>query len=266
VNYNVTSTDNCTGQSLTQTAGLASGSVFPYGTTINTFTVTDASSNAAGCSFTVTTVPTSHTLNIKVFLQGLYTSGGSMHQAMDYGMAGYGSKWAAGIADTINVELHDSAHYNNILYTAKNIALFTSGNASVNIPATYSGNYYITVKHRNHIETTTANWVSFANCAINYDFTTGVNKAYGNNMLNIGGFSVIYAGELTSPGYGYPGATVTDGTIDLSDFNYIFSSFLNGDYGYNYPSDINGDGAVDLADVYFSYYNYNILNITALHP
>src|SRR5216117_3226260 len=37
-----------------QTAGLPSGSAFPKGTTVNTFTVTDASGNTATCSFSVT--------------------------------------------------------------------------------------------------------------------------------------------------------------------------------------------------------------------
>ena len=54
VNYSVTSTDNCSGQVITQTAGQASGSLFPVGTTTNTFVVTDASGNTATCSFTVT--------------------------------------------------------------------------------------------------------------------------------------------------------------------------------------------------------------------
>ena len=46
--------DNCPGQTTAQTAGLASGSAFPLGTTTNTFVVTDASGNMASCSFTVT--------------------------------------------------------------------------------------------------------------------------------------------------------------------------------------------------------------------
>ena len=54
VTYSNSSTDNCPGQIITQTAGLASGSVFPIGTTTNTFVVTDASGNTATCSFTVT--------------------------------------------------------------------------------------------------------------------------------------------------------------------------------------------------------------------
>jgi hypothetical protein len=47
-------TDNCTGATTTQTAGLPSGSAFPVGVTTNTFVVTDAAGNTATCSFTVT--------------------------------------------------------------------------------------------------------------------------------------------------------------------------------------------------------------------
>jgi phosphatidylethanolamine-binding protein (PEBP) family uncharacterized protein len=54
VTYAVSSTDNCPGQTVAQTAGLASVSVFPVGTTTNTFEVTDASGNKATQSFTVT--------------------------------------------------------------------------------------------------------------------------------------------------------------------------------------------------------------------
>ncbi|MEM5567059.1 HYR domain-containing protein, partial [Psychroserpens sp. AS72] len=54
VTYSVTSADNCPGQTITQTAGIASGSQFPVGTTTNTFLVTDDSGNTATCSFDVT--------------------------------------------------------------------------------------------------------------------------------------------------------------------------------------------------------------------
>ncbi|MBK9452429.1 MAG: HYR domain-containing protein [Bacteroidetes bacterium] len=45
--------DNCAGPTTTQTAGLASGSAFPVGTTTNAYLVTDAAGNTATCSFTV---------------------------------------------------------------------------------------------------------------------------------------------------------------------------------------------------------------------
>jgi len=47
-------TDNCPGATTTLTAGGASGSVFPIGTTTVTYTVNDAHGNSASCSFTVT--------------------------------------------------------------------------------------------------------------------------------------------------------------------------------------------------------------------
>ena len=47
-------TDNCPGATTARTAGPASGSVFPIGTTTVTYTVTDAVGLTASCSFTVT--------------------------------------------------------------------------------------------------------------------------------------------------------------------------------------------------------------------
>jgi hypothetical protein len=47
-------TDNCTGATTARIAGLASGSLFPVGTTTVTHRVTDGSGNTAQCSFTVT--------------------------------------------------------------------------------------------------------------------------------------------------------------------------------------------------------------------
>jgi PKD repeat protein len=46
--------DNCTGATVNQVAGLPSGSLFPLGETTNTFEVTDASGNTTSASFTVT--------------------------------------------------------------------------------------------------------------------------------------------------------------------------------------------------------------------
>jgi hypothetical protein len=54
VTYSVSSTDNCSGQVVTQTLGLASGANFPVGLTNNTFRVTDGGGNTATCTFTVT--------------------------------------------------------------------------------------------------------------------------------------------------------------------------------------------------------------------
>jgi hypothetical protein len=47
-------TDSCPGVTTTRTAGQASGSVFPIGSSTVTYTATDSSGNSTSCSFTVT--------------------------------------------------------------------------------------------------------------------------------------------------------------------------------------------------------------------
>ncbi|MCA1752332.1 MAG: HYR domain-containing protein, partial [Flavobacteriales bacterium] len=55
VNYTAPEgTDNCPGANTELTAGIGSGGIFPVGTTVETYTVTDASGNTAECSFEVT--------------------------------------------------------------------------------------------------------------------------------------------------------------------------------------------------------------------
>lgn len=61
-------TDNCPGATTTQTAGPASASVFPVGTTTVTYTVNDAHGNSTSCSFTVTV------LTPQAVIQNLITS------------------------------------------------------------------------------------------------------------------------------------------------------------------------------------------------
>ncbi len=60
--------DNCAEVSIAQTAGLASGSTFPVGTTTNTFQATDGSGNTSSRSFDVTVVdieaPKDYTVSI----------------------------------------------------------------------------------------------------------------------------------------------------------------------------------------------------------
>jgi gliding motility-associated-like protein len=64
--------DNCGVQSITQTAGLPSGSNFPVGTTTNVFQVTDIHGNTSSCSFTVTIhpLPVATTTDVDVTCNG----------------------------------------------------------------------------------------------------------------------------------------------------------------------------------------------------
>jgi hypothetical protein len=109
------------------------------------------------------------TLNLKVYLQGYYQSGGLMTPAIfNQGVAGTNSSQT----DSVVVELHSSTTPFATVYTAAPVMLSTSGNAVINMPYTYNGgSYYLVVKTRNHLAT----WSKFPvtlGGTTNYDFTT----------------------------------------------------------------------------------------------
>jgi hypothetical protein len=200
-------------------------------------------------------------LTLKLFLEGLYIGSGTMRAAMDNS----GPHWGSTIADQITIELHDPLTYATLKYTASGISLSTSGNATVTIPRTYSGNYYLTIKNQNSLQTVTAAPLLLNTTAENYDFSTTVAKAYGSNEKSLGsGVYGIYTGDITSSSTSYPTAPVQDGLVNLLDVNYIHSSYLHGDTGY-IVGDLNGDGAVDLLDEYLAYSNY-LLGIHSITP
>ncbi|AUP81093.1 HYR domain-containing protein [Flavivirga eckloniae] len=60
--------DNLPGAVTTQTEGLASGEIFPVGTTTNTFQVKDAAGNTASCSFVVTVTRSTPSLDAPYFI------------------------------------------------------------------------------------------------------------------------------------------------------------------------------------------------------
>jgi gliding motility-associated-like protein len=97
-----TATDNCGIQSLSQTAGLPSGSQFPVGTTTNTFTATDIHGNVNSVSFTVTIYPTPvvtlEPTNVSCFGYG----DGVIFASVTNGNAPYVFDWSNGSAnDTV---------------------------------------------------------------------------------------------------------------------------------------------------------------------
>lgn len=179
------------------------------------------------------TANTGNTLNLTLFLEGLYSSMNTMRQAYDES----GAYFPPPTADKITIELHNAANYANIVYSAPGVNLSTSGVASVIIPSAYNSSYYITIRHRNSIATTTASPVSLAAGTINYSFDAP-SKAYGGNLLQmITGQYVIYSGDVNQ-----------DGTIDTGDMTPVDNAASNFQTGY-VTTDVNGDGVVDTGDM-----------------
>jgi len=172
-------------------------------------------------------------LNLEVFLEGLYTGAGTMREASNE----TGPQFGAGVADEIKVEFRNALDYYETEYVADHVLLETNGHATVNIPAFLSGSYYITIRHRNSLETTTALPVSFTSNYIYYLFDSP-SKAYGGNLLQmITGQYVIYSGDVNQ-----------DGTVDIADMTPVDNDASNFVSGY-LVTDVNGDGVIDTADM-----------------
>ncbi len=184
-------------------------------------------------------VVTNKTLNVKVFLEGLYsTDNASLVKVQNADVDG--NQWnmfAGTVADTISVSLAETTDPFATVYDSHGDSIHTDGTIALSsIPASLSGDYYIIIRHRNHVET----WsqiVSFAGSTINYDFTDDIAKAWGSNQKQIGSAFCLFTGDANADQY-----------IDGFDLALVFNQNLDGAFGYRLE-DVNGDGFVDGFDL-----------------
>lgn len=141
------------------------------------------------------------------------------------------------ISDTVTVELRNSINPWNLVEETKSL-LNSSGSGIVNFFSASEGtNYYVVIKHRNALETWSANTPQFVNGTLNYDFTSAQNQAYGNNLMQKGTKWCLYSGDVDH-----------DGSVDLTDMIEVDNDNAIFVTGY-VPSDVNGDGSTDLSDM-----------------
>ena len=177
--------------------------------------------------------PSQMALSVSVFIEGLYTGSGNMREASDEN----GPHFGAGIADKVNLELRSASDFQNVVFTAENVNLHTDGTLDVALPAGFTGNYYLAIRHRNSIFTTSANPVLFSGNTLSYAFNHP-SKAYGGNLLLMAdGHYVIYSGDVNQ-----------DGFIDTADMTPVDNDATNYEAGYR-ATDVNGDGVIDTADM-----------------
>jgi hypothetical protein len=204
-------------------------------TCVMTSNATCITGNPATSGTVIMTVnPSTISVSLTLFLEGLYAGNGTMNPAKDNS----GAHWGASVADKINVELHSSSSYASIPYTASNVSLSTNGMVSFVVPGTYNGSYYITIKNRNSIETVSAIPVSFASGNVNYNFSDMATKAFGSNLRHApDGSFLIYCGDINQDGY--------IDTVDMGILDGAVSSVSSGFI----PSDLNGDSVTDSEDL-----------------
>jgi hypothetical protein len=183
----------------------------------------------------LTVTPSTKTLNLKVFLEGLYVGAGAMHKAQDEN----GDKFPGTVADQVNIELHNGTAPYAVAYTFNNVDLNTDGTVSIStVSSSANGSYYIVIKHRNSIETWSAAPVAFSSSNISYDFSSSSSQAFGDNQKPLtGGLFAIFGGDVNQ-----------DGIVDSGDMNPVENESTAVTMGY-VSEDVNGDGIVDSSDM-----------------
>ncbi len=111
------------------------------------------------------------------------------------------------------------------------------GTFPVSFSGIAAGNYYVVIRHRNHLAVMSANLLPLSINTENYDFSTSANQAYGSDAQL----------ELTSGIYGlYAGDANANGQIQNDDKNNYWKAEV-GQAGYK-ASDFNLNGQVQNDD------------------
>ncbi|MBX7041525.1 MAG: hypothetical protein K1X85_01380 [Ignavibacteria bacterium] len=117
---------------------------------------------------------------------------------------------------------------------------FCNNLSFVTFPAAAPGNYYISVNHRNSVETWYYQPVNLNDSVLfGLNFYSGQGKAYGSNLKQIDTSPLLFAI--------YSGDVNQDGTIDATDISAIDNDVQNFVGGY-VVTDLTGDDFVDGTD------------------
>jgi len=182
--------------------------------------------------FPVIVEPVTRTINLKVFLEGLYNPATSqMNKAKDVG----GDKYPGTIADKIQVKVAKPFSPYSVCYVVNDVDLHQDGTCTITVPRT--GYYYLVVMHRNSIETWSGLPVNAIPEPVYYDFSTSASQAYGDNQKQVPGRWVIWGGDVNQ-----------DGIVDSGDMNPVENASVAITVGY-VVEDVNGDGIIDSGDM-----------------
>ena len=100
------------------------------------------------------------------------------------------------------------------------------------------GTYYLVVQHRSSVQTWSAEGIQFSKGdTVTYDFTTGAEKSYGNNLVLVDTKYCMFCGDVNQDGYVDP---LDIALVDQDSYLYVTGHVV---------TDLNGDGYVDPLDI-----------------
>jgi len=185
-------------------------------------------------------------VNLKLFVEGYYDSANTMKSVKNNqdGVSPLDE------VENITVELHDPTSYALVVSTTA--TLKTDGTAVCKFYTAPSGSFYIAVKSSNTVQTWSASPQTVGAIPLVYDFSTAANKAYDDNMIDLGGGVFgFFSGDINQ-----------DDVIDGSDATDLDLDIFNSEFGVK-VTDLNGDGSVDGSDA--TYFENNQFNSVFAH-
>lgn len=168
--------------------------------------------------------------------------------------------YPTGVVDWVIIELRDPI--NPAIIISKRAAFIkndgnlteidpiNAGSSDIIFTGVSPGNYYVVVKHRNHLAVMSASPIALSASSSLYDFTTAQNKAFTTGpdpmvILGVGKYG-MYAGDANS-----------DGTINAIDYNSYWLIQNGTPFDYNTKfGDFNLDATINAID----YNNYWLSN------
>lgn len=256
-----------TGNTVTLT-GLSSGTRYYYAIyDYNGSSGTENYNTVAPLTGNDTTSPASYvTVNVKVFLQGPYsTSTGLMNanllSIIPTSQPYSGSPWNYSgtesvtssffttnntIVDWVLVELRTGTASSTIVtkqacFIKKDGTLIDVNGNTPQFSGVSSGNYYVVIRHRNHLAVMTSSAIALSSSSSQYNFTGGTTQFYGGQaaLLKTGVYG-MYAGDVTGNGQIKYNGSGNDRTPILSKLNNVLTGLANG----YYSGDVNLNGQV----------------------
>jgi hypothetical protein len=208
-------------------------------------------------------------VNLKIFLQGPFQNGSMTtalydNELMPSSQPFNTSPWnyngneslssgssSSSYVDWVLIELRSSSNPTQVVARKaailKNDGSLLNTDGSIGVPFSnlQEGSYYIALFHRNHLAVMSAAPIQLSANTPTYDFTSGMNKAYGQNPMK----------ELAPGKFGmYASDGNSNGGITINDRNEVWAP-QNGTMGY-LQGDFNLDGGVTAGDVNL-YWNIN---------
>ena len=195
-------------------------------------------------------------VSAKVLLQGPY-SGSGMSTSLNSGgliplsQPYNGAPWnyagtetvgaiPAGVVDWVIVQLRSdlttTVATRAAFIKSDGMVVDVDGVSPVTIPDVSAGNYYIVIRHRNHLAVMSSSAVPLSGSSELYDFTSGLGKYHGNDAKTLAsGVFGMYAADVNG-----------DGSVIIADeLTIIRANNLRERYD---NADATMDGAVILAD------------------